>query len=141
MTKPATPYAAICDALRCRGSADGALLGVFLSRQRRILLTIEIGEGTHHPDELFLRHLVAVITDIGVPDVVFAITRTDGRPTRVDKLLWRELSDRLEGTTTALLDVVVVGEISWWSAATGRAQSLARTSAEARWPERTAPSM
>jgi DNA repair protein RadC len=132
MTQPATPYAAICDALRARAWSDGGLLGVFLNRQRRILLTIEIGEGTHHFDELFLRHLVAVITDIGVADVVFAITRTNGRPTRVDKLLWRELGERLDGAATALLDVIVVGESCWWSAATGGSQSLARTSADAR---------
>jgi hypothetical protein len=132
MTKPATPYAAICDTLRCRGSSDGALLGVFLNRRRQILLTIEIGEGMHHVDELFLRHLVAVITDIGVADVVFAVTRDNGRPTRVDKLLWRELGERLDGTATALLDVIVVGESRWWSASSGRAQSSARTSADAR---------
>lgn len=124
MTQLPTPYGAICDAVRCRDWSDGGLLSIFLNRERRILLTIEIGEGTRHVDELFLRHLVAVVTDIGVADVVLAVTRAAGRPTRVDKLLWRELSARLAGTTTGLLDVMVVGESRWWSAASGRSRIL-----------------
>jgi DNA repair protein RadC len=132
MTKRSTPYPAICDAVASRDRSDGGLLAIFLNRRRDILLTIEISEGTHHIDELFLRHLVTVITDIGVADVVLAITRATGRPARVDKLLWHEIGGRLATTATGLLDVIVVGESRWWSAATGRVQSLALTSSDAR---------
>jgi hypothetical protein len=125
MTPPPLPYAEISDALRRRECSDGALVGVFLDRHRRILLTVEIGEGTHHLDELFLRHLVAVVTDVGVGEVLFAVARTAGRPARVDKVLWRELGARLAGTATALVDLIVVGETRWWSAASGRARLLA----------------
>jgi DNA repair protein RadC len=117
MTSIPTPYDAICDDVRRRGSPDGALLAVFLSAESQILLTVAVGEGTHHVDELFLRHLVAVVVDIGVAEVVLAVARASGRPTRIDKLLWRELFDRLDGAPTTLLDVVVVGESRWWSAA------------------------
>jgi DNA repair protein RadC len=132
MTQPATPHAVICDAIRLRAWSDGDLAGVFLNRRGEILLIVAIGEGTRHVDELFLRHLVEVVTDIGVADVVFAVMRTSGQPSRIDKLLWRELGGRLAGTTTRLRDIMVIGESRWWSAATNRAQSLALTSADAR---------
>jgi DNA repair protein RadC len=132
MTDARTPHRAVCAAVRRQDGAEGALLVVFLNARRDIVLTVEIGEGTDQVDELFLRHLVAIVTDLGVAEVIFAITRESGRPTRIDKLLWRELSTRLVGTSTSLAEVMVVGQDSWWSAATGRAQSLARTSADAR---------
>lgn len=124
MTQLPTPYGAICDTVRCGDRSDGALIAVFLNRERQIVLTIEIGEGTGHVDELFLRHLVAIVTDIGVAEVIFAVSRAPGRPVRVDKLMWRELGARLAGSTTSLLDVIVVGDGRWWSAASGRTRVL-----------------
>jgi hypothetical protein len=53
------------------------------------------------------------------------VVRANGRPTRVDKRLWHELSARLADTTTRLLDVIVVGETTRWSAT----QSLTRPTA------------
>ncbi|HEX3823410.1 MAG TPA: JAB domain-containing protein [Mycobacteriales bacterium] len=132
MTQPTTLHAVICDAIRSRAWSEGGLAGVFLNRHREILLIVEIGEGTRHVDELFLRHLVDVVTDVGVADVVFAVMRTSGRPSRIDKLLWRELSERLAGTTTRLHDVIVVGENRSCSAATNRAHSSALTAADAQ---------
>jgi hypothetical protein len=98
---------------------DGSLTAVFTDVAGRVVLRVEIGEGTTNVDELFLRHLVMLTADVGVPGVRFVICRPDGRPTRIDKLLWRELQVRLADSTTQLLDVVVVGESSWWSAKTG----------------------
>jgi DNA repair protein RadC len=120
MTTFPTPYDAICDDMRRRRSPDGALVGIFLNAERHIVLTTEISEGTRHVDELFLRHLVTVVADIGVPDVVFAVARATGRPARIDRLLWRELLERLDDGSTGLLDLMVVGESRWWSAASGR---------------------
>lgn len=139
MTATPTPYDAICAAAMAHHGerADGALRAVFLDRRRTVLWAIGFDEGTRHVDELFLKHLVAIVTDLRLAVVVFAVLRATGRPTRIDRLLWRELSLRLADTTTHLLDVVVVGEGRRWSAA----HSLAFTSAAARCPERTAPSM
>jgi DNA repair protein RadC len=120
MTKLLTPHHAICHEVRDRAQPDGALLGVFLDAAHRIVLCAPIDEGTGDVDELFLRHLVAIVTDIAVAAVVFAVARPSGRPLRVDKLLWRELSARLDTSTTRLLDVIVVGEHQQWSAASGR---------------------
>jgi hypothetical protein len=128
MTKTPTPYDAICAAVaRHHGDhTDGALLAVFLNRRGAVVLTIGFDEGTSDVDELFLRHLIAIVGDIRVADVVFAVIRATGRPTRVDRLLWRELTARLAGATTSLRDVIVVGEAQRWSAASGRTESLER---------------
>jgi DNA repair protein RadC len=111
MTKTTAPYDAICAAVLERNiGVEGALHAVFLDARHAVLLTIDFDEGTGHVDELFLRHVVAIVNDIRVAAVVFAVRRCAGRPTRVDKLLWRELSARLADGPTAVLDVVVVGE-------------------------------
>jgi hypothetical protein len=94
------------------------MTAVFTDLDGRAVLRVEIGEGTTNVDELFLRHLVMLTADVGVPGVRFVISRADGRPTRVDKLLWRELQQRLVDSTTRLLDVIVVGQTCWWSART-----------------------
>jgi DNA repair protein RadC len=112
MTDTPTPYDAICEAVleRHGGRVEGTFHAVFLDSRHAILLTIDFDEGTDHVDELFLRHVVAIVNDIRVAAVAFAVRRGAGRPTRVDKLLWRELTARLADSTTAVLDVVVVGE-------------------------------
>jgi DNA repair protein RadC len=128
MTNSPTPYDAIRTAVRHHPGdhGDGALFAVFLDRQRTVLLTIGFEEGTKHVDELFLRHLIAVVSDLRVAAVVFAVRRESGRPTRIDKLLWHELSARVGATSTQLLDVVVIGELHLWSAATGRVVPVGR---------------
>jgi hypothetical protein len=128
MASPPTPYDAICAAVttHCKVRADGALLAVFLDRHATVALTIGFDEGTHHVDELFLRHLVAVVTDLRIAEVVFVVVRGSGRPTRIDKLLWRELRARLEETPTLIRDVVVIGDTQRWSAASGRTVTFER---------------
>ncbi len=119
------------------GWSDGALRAIFLDRSRAVLLTVGFDEGTGSVDELFLRHLVATVTDLALAGVVFAVLRTDGRPTRADRRLSRELRQRLADGSTQLLDVIVVNKETGWSAV----QSKAFSSAAARCPDRTAPSM
>jgi len=110
--------------LRCALPVEGALVAVFIGGCGDVVLRVEISEATHHVDELFLRHLVMLAADVGVPEVAFVISRGDGRPTRIDRLLWRELRERLAGSSTALVDVMVVGADAWWSGASGRANAL-----------------
>ncbi|HTW19244.1 MAG TPA: hypothetical protein VME70_03410 [Mycobacteriales bacterium] len=118
------------------GWSEGALRAVFLDRRSRVLLTVGFDEGTRAVDELYLRHVVATVSDLSVATVVFAVLRADGRPIRIDRLLWRELSMRLAGQPTHPLDLIVVGREQHWS----MAQSTPLTSVVARWPDRTAPS-
>jgi DNA repair protein RadC len=124
MTPLPVPRDAIAAELHRRGQPDGALLAVFLDDRHRIVLWVEISEGTHDVDELFLRHLVTIVGDLGLAAVAFGVTRVSGRPRRVDRLLWRELDHRLAGSATRLLDVIVVGADRQWSAARGRAQPV-----------------
>lgn len=130
MATARTPYDAICAAAlrRHHDRSDGALLAVLLDHRHAVLLTISFDEGTRQIDELYLRHLVAVVSEVSVAAVVFVVLRGSGRPTRVDKLLWRELETRLAAEPTRLLDLIVIGEATRWSAATGRAEPL-RTAA------------
>lgn len=106
--------------LTMSAGAEGSLTVVFVGDDDRVVLRVDIGEGTATVDELFLRHLVMLTADVGVPEVVFVVRRADARPRRVDRKLWRELSTRLAGGTTSLQDLVVLGETEWWSASLGR---------------------
>jgi hypothetical protein len=126
MTRLLATHDAIRHELDSRSQPEGGLLGVFLDATGRIVLCVEIGEGTRDVDELFLRHVISIVEDIDVAAVVFAVSRRLGRPTRVDKLLWRELAERVTTTSSRLLDVVVVGEHQMWSAATGRRWDVQR---------------
>jgi DNA repair protein RadC len=123
---PTDAYDAICAAVlrRHHDRSDGALRAVLLDHRCAVLLSIAFEEGTGHVDELYLRHLVAVVSEVSVAAVVFAVLRRAGRPTRVDKLLWRELAARLDAEPTRLLDLLVIGETTRWSMAARRAEPL-----------------
>lgn len=99
---------------------DGSLEVVFVNDDERVILRVGISEGMSHVDELFLRHLVMLTSDVGVAGVVFVVRRDDGMPKRIDRRLWRELNVRLAHSDTVLHDVVVLGAAVWWSAASGR---------------------
>jgi DNA repair protein RadC len=114
------PFAAIIEDVRQRAEPAGALLGIFLNAEHGTLLTMRISEGTDHVDELFLRHLVGVVADMQMVAVIFAVMRVEGRPARIDRLLWRELYERLENEPTRFLDVIVIGAKRSWSCASGR---------------------
>lgn len=112
-------YDAIRDEVHGRWTSgrDGDLMVVFLDVDGLPLLTVDVDEGMHSVDELFLRHVTALVLDVRLPAVVLAVTRAAGRPRRVDRLLWHEMSERLAAAPTALVDVLVVGADRWWSAA------------------------
>jgi hypothetical protein len=126
MTEAELPYDDICRAVAAHPGdrSDGGLRAVFLDEHGIIRLTVGFDEGTGCVDELFLRHLVAVVSELAVAAVVFAVVRSAGRPARVDKLLWRELSTRLADSTTRLGDVIVLGSHRRWSARSGHSERL-----------------
>jgi hypothetical protein len=119
MSSYPTSYDVIRDEVRDHWTSgrDGDLMVVFLDLDGLPLLTIDVDEGTHSVDELFLRHVTALVLDVRLPGVVLAVPRTAGRPTRVDRLLWHEMVARLSDGPTTLVDLLVVGEQRWWSAA------------------------
>ncbi|HTR70923.1 MAG TPA: hypothetical protein VMH41_11940 [Mycobacteriales bacterium] len=119
------PWDAIRVASTTGDRPDGALVAIFLDAHRRALLVTPVDEGTTTIDELFLRHLEAMVADLAVPAVAFAVVRRTGIPTRRDRILWRELSARLRSSPTELVDVAILGEDRCWSSATRRSRALA----------------
>jgi DNA repair protein RadC len=122
MTEAGTTHTAIWDGVRCRVPAvgDGGLLAFFLDPAGLVILRVALDEGTRHVDELFLRHLTALVTEIDAASVVLASVRADGQPTRTDRVLWREMQQRLTNAQSVLTDLLVVGDDRCWSAATRR---------------------
>jgi DNA repair protein RadC len=115
-------YAAIWDGVRCRvpAVADGGLLAFFLDAADIVILRVALDEGTRHVDELFLRHLTALVNEIAASSVILASVRADGVPQRADRLLWREMRQRLSASHSVLSDLLVIGDDRCWSAATRR---------------------
>jgi DNA repair protein RadC len=117
-----SPYIVVWDSVRGRVpvASDGGLLAFFLDAAGVVVLRVALEEGTRHVDELFLRHLTGLITEIGATSVILASVRADGVPRRTDRLLWREMQQRLATAHSVLSDLLVVGEERCWSAATRR---------------------
>ena len=88
----------------------------FLDVDGGLLLTLDIDEGTRFCDELFLRYLKFLICDLSLPRVVACVPRADGRPSKSDRRLWRDLRSRLEDAVTRFDDLLVVGDERSWSA-------------------------
>jgi DNA repair protein RadC len=97
---------------------EGSLRIAFLDRRGQLLATTRITEGTGCVDELFLRHLVDEVVRMAAPGALVVVRRALGRPTRVDRLIWRELSRRVTGPA-AVIDLLVVGHDRRWSVGTG----------------------
>ncbi|HEX3907533.1 MAG TPA: JAB domain-containing protein [Mycobacteriales bacterium] len=112
------PYDAIITEVRDLASLlEGALLAFFLDPSGQIILKVALDEGTRHVDELFVRHLLALIGEIEAPTVVLASVRPGGHARRIDRLLFQELQRRLTGTPSTLADLLVIGPDRCWSAA------------------------
>lgn len=117
----AVPYRTIITEVRAVAALlEGALLAFFLDGSGQIILKVALEEGTRHVDELFLRHLLALVADIEAPTVVLASVREAGHARRTDRLLFQALQLRLIGTPSALADLLVVGPDRCWSAASRR---------------------
>jgi DNA repair protein RadC len=117
MTAPRYQHLTADELHRAASRPDGALRALFIDAEDRVVLRVDVEEGVDNVDELFLRHVLMLISDVGVERVAFVISRPSGQAKRVDKLLWRELQTRLAHSPTTLQDVVVAGEASSWSAA------------------------
>jgi DNA repair protein RadC len=113
---------AVCDEIRQAAHLlrDGDLLVFFLDGSSRVILKVALAEGTHHVDELFLRHLTSLVDEIDAATVVLTSVRGNGQPRRVDRLLWREMQRRLATAQSVLADLLVAGGAHCWSSATRR---------------------
>jgi hypothetical protein len=92
---------------------------MFVRDGGRIGLVQTPSETANGADQFFALYLERMIIDVAAPGVVVAIHRSDGRPSYTDRRLWTTLTERLEPTSTRLIDLVAVGTDRVWSAKRG----------------------
>ncbi len=64
--------------------------------------------------------LAGILDEVDPPAVVLAVTRSDGQPQPGDWRLWEEMRTRTAALSTELVDLLVVGDRSWWAIDKGR---------------------
>lgn len=95
---------------RATSSHDGAVWLAHLHDNDDVALVSKVHEPIGGaPDELFLRHVVDMAGRLGLPGVLVAVARADGRVRRVDRRFGQELATRLAGTPTRFRGLYVVG--------------------------------
>jgi hypothetical protein len=98
---------------------DGTIWVLFLDDDRRPHVSavlppaVEIGAAEFDG-------LAKIVDEVDAPAVVIAVPRPDGEPRPDDWRVWEELRARLLVGRCELVDLVVVGEESWWAVVGGR---------------------
>jgi hypothetical protein len=105
---------------------------LFLREGGRIGLVQTPSESANDADQFFALYLEGMIIDVAAPGVVVAIHRGDARPAYTDRRLWTMLSERLEPTSTTMLDLMVVGTSQVWSVKRGKPLNPPRRRTSAR---------
>lgn len=97
---------------------EGALLVLFCSDpEGEVLVAVSIDDFTDNYSAELLDGLAAILNRLGVESVLLATARRSGRPSEVDVRLWREIAPLLD-PPIELIDLVVVGDDTYWSART-----------------------
>jgi hypothetical protein len=66
-------------------------------------------------------NLAEIIDDLDLPAVLIAVARADGEPLAEDWRLWEEMRGRVAAfCRSELIDLMVIGERSWWAVGGGR---------------------
>jgi hypothetical protein len=101
-------------------SVDGTIRLLFVRAGGRVGLVQTPLEAADNADQFLAGYIAGMITDVAAPSVLVTVSRADGRPTHADRQLWSMLAERLAPTSTALLDLVVIGSSRAWSARRNR---------------------
>jgi len=109
-------YDEIAHGVRLRSTRDdeGATWVLFLDEDRRPINGMALPADELGPLEL--DGLAQVVDGIDAPAVIVAVPRSSGEPRAEDWRLWEELRKRMAVARSELIDLVVVGEHSWWAA-------------------------
>src|ERR1700722_8986549 len=99
---------------KSRADDEGGTWVLFLDEDRRPVNAMALPPEVLGPLEL--DGLVQVVDDVDAPAVVVAVPRSDGQPRAEDWQLWEELRKRMAVARPELIDLVVVGDLSWWAA-------------------------
>jgi hypothetical protein len=109
-------YDGIAEGVRLQSTGDdeGGTWVLFLDEDGRPVNAMALPAEELGPLEL--DGLVQVVDGVDAPAVVVAVPRSDGQPRAEDWRLWEELRARMAVARPELIDLVVVGELSWWAA-------------------------
>jgi hypothetical protein len=108
-------YDGIAHGVRLQSTPDyeGGTWVLFLDDERRPINGMALPAEELGPLEL--DGIVEVVDGIDAPAVIVAVPRSDGEPRAEDWRLWEELRQRMAVARSELIDLVVVGEQSWWA--------------------------
>jgi hypothetical protein len=81
------------------------------------VMATTVDDAMAHLDQVLLRNLAWILGELPAKAALFLIPRDDGQPRPVDRQIWSELNARVHGPIE-LLDLIVVGASSYWSAQT-----------------------
>jgi hypothetical protein len=93
---------------------EGGTWVLFLDEDRRPMNAMALPHEDLGP--LDYDGLAQVVDGVDAPAVVVAVPRFNGEPRAEDWRLWEELGKRMAVARSELIDLVVVGEQSWWAA-------------------------
>jgi hypothetical protein len=96
---------------------EGGTWVLFLDEERRPINAMALPHEELGP--LDYDGLAEVVDGVDAPAVVVAVPRFNGEPRAEDWRLWEELRKRMAVARSELIDLVVVGEQSWWAAVGG----------------------
>jgi hypothetical protein len=102
---------------QCTRADEGGTWVLFLDEKRRPMNAMALPAEDLGP--LDFDGLAEVVDGVDAPAVIVAVPRFDGQPRAEDWRLWDELRKRMAVARSELIDLVVVGERSWWAAAGG----------------------
>jgi hypothetical protein len=125
---PADWYDDIADDVRSKMKPDdeGCVWLLLTDEDHVVRVGFAIEPDGREPGPLELDGLVSMIDDIDPPGMLLAVSRGDGEPRAEDWRLWEGLRGRVAALTRCeLLDLVIVGERSWWAALGGRSHRAA----------------
>jgi len=111
---------------KMRPDDEGCVWVLFTDEDHVVLFGMAIEPDGCEPGPLEFDGLAEIIGDLDLPAAVIAVTRADGEPLAADWRLWDGLRGRMAALTRCeLLDLVIVGERSWWAVRGGRSNRAA----------------
>jgi hypothetical protein len=115
-------YDCIADGIRRKrvGADEGTTWVLLLDAERVPVVGMAITPDDAAQTDPAWDGLAHIIGDVDPPAVVLAVTRGDGEPRPGDHRLWEAMRARLAVLRPELVDLIVVGERSWWAVLAGR---------------------
>ena len=105
---------------------EGCVWVLFTDADHVVRFGVAVEPDGREPGPLEFDGLAHIIDDVDPPGAVLAVSRADGEPLAEDWRLWEELRGRVAARTRCeLLDLVIIGERSWWAVRGGRSRRAA----------------